>query len=133
LELSEEQSMTGNDEAKVTYPEFHNLSNGKLLFCYRSGASGRGNMVVKSYDVKTQKWTPLQHNLINGENQRSAHWQMCVGKKGIYMSWVWRESWDVSTNHDICYAFSADGGQTWEKSTGEKYNLPLTKTSAEIA
>jgi hypothetical protein len=125
--------MTGNNETKVTYPEFHNLSNGKLLFCYRSGASGRGNMVVKSYDVKTQKWTPLQHNLINGENQRSAHWQMCVGKKGIYMSWVWRESWDVSTNHDICYAFSADGGQTWEKSTGEKYNLPLTKTSAEIA
>lgn len=133
LELGEERSMTGNNETKVTYPEFHNLSNGKLLFCYRSGASGRGNMVVKSYDVKTQKWTPLQHNLINGENQRSAHWQMCVGKKGIYMSWVWRESWDVSTNHDICYAFSADGGQTWEKSTGEKYNLPLTKTSAEIA
>jgi hypothetical protein len=133
LELSEEQSMTGNDEAKVTYPEFHNLPNGRLLFCYRSGASGRGNMILKLYDVKTQKWTSLQHNLINGENQRSAYWQMCVGKKGIYISWVWRESSDVSTNHDICYAFSADGGQTWEKSTGEKYNLPITKNSAEMA
>jgi hypothetical protein len=81
LELGEEQSMTGNDEAKVTYPEFHNLPNGKLLFCYRSGASGRGNMILKLYDVKTQKWTSLRHNLINGENQRSAYWQMCVGKK----------------------------------------------------
>lgn len=133
LELGEEQSMTGNDEVKVTYPEFHNLPNGKLLFCYRSGASGRGNMIVKSYDVKSQKWTSLQNNLIDGENQRSAYWQMCVGKKGIYISWVWRESWDVSTNHDICYAFSADGGRTWEKSTGEKYSLPITKTTAEIA
>ncbi|MGQ7945452.1 BNR repeat-containing protein [Flavobacterium sp. WC2509] len=132
LELGEEQSMTGDDETKVTYPEFHNLPNGKLLFFYRSGASGRGNMVVKSYDVKTQKWTSVQNNLINGENQRSAYWQICVGKKGIYMSWVWRESWDVSTNHDICYAFSADGGQTWDKSTGEKYSLPITKSTADV-
>jgi len=133
LELGEEESMTGNDETKVTYPEFHNLPNGKLLFCYRSGASGRGNMIVKSYDVKTKKWNSLQNNLLDGENERSAYWQICVGKKGIYISWVWRESWDVSTNHDICYAFSADGGQTWEKSTGEKYTLPITKASAEIA
>lgn len=133
LELGSEEAMTGKDEVKVTYPEFHNLPNGKLLFCYRSGASGRGNMIMKVYDVKTQKWTSLQNNLIDGENQRSAYWQMCVGKKGIYISWVWRESWDVSTNNDICYAFSADNGKTWQKSTGEKYNLPITKTTAEIA
>ncbi len=133
LELGEELPMTGKDEAKVTYPEFHNLPNGKLLFCYRSGASGRGNMIMKSYDVKTQEWTSLQNNLIDGENQRSAYWQICVGKKGIYLSWVWRESWDVSTNNTICYAFSADGGQSWQKSAGEKYSLPITKTTAETA
>ena len=133
LKLGEEIPMTGKDEDKVTYPEFHNLPNGKLLFCYRSGASGRGNMVMKLYDVPTQKWTSLQNNLIDGENQRSAYWQICVGKKGIYISWVWRESWDVSTNHDICYAFSGDDGKTWQKSSGEKYNLPITEKTAEIA
>nr|WP_294781079.1 BNR repeat-containing protein [uncultured Flavobacterium sp.] len=133
LELGEEKPMTGIDEDKVTYPEFHNLSNGNLLFCYRSGASGRGNLVIKSYDLKEQKWTSLQNNLLDGENQRSAYWQMCIGEKGIYISWVWRESWDVSTNHDICYAFSADGGKTWQKSTGEKYTLPITKATAELA
>ena len=133
LELGEEQPMTGEDESKVTYPEFHNLPDGKLLFCYRSGASGRGNMIMKSFDVKTQQWTSLQNNLIDGENQRSAYWQMYVGKKGIYISWVWRESWDVSTNHDLCYAFSPDGGKTWEKSTREKYTLPITKLTAEHA
>lgn len=133
LELGAEIPMTGTDETKVTYPEFHNLAGGKLLFCYRSGASGRGNMVMKCYDVKTQKWSPLQDNLLDGQNQRSAYWQIRVGKKGIYLSWVWRESWDVSTNNTICYAFSADGGQSWQKSTGEKYNLPITKVTAEIA
>lgn len=133
LELGEEKPMTGTDEAKVTYPEFHNLPNGKLLFCYRSGASGRGNMIMKLYDVKTQQWTSLQNNLIDGQNERSAYWQICTGKNGIYISWVWRESWDVSTNHDICYAFSPDGGKTWQKSSGEKYTLPITKATAEIA
>lgn len=60
----------------------------------------------------------VQNNLIDGENERSAYWQICVNKKGIYLSWVWRESWDVSTNHDICYAFSADWGQTWKNPMG---------------
>lgn len=133
LELGDEKSMTGYDEAKVTYPEFHNLPSGELLFCYRSGASGKGNMILKSYNVITQKWISLQNNLIDGENQRSAYWQIYVDKRGIYLSWVWRESWDVATNHDICYAFSADGGKTWQKSTGEKYSLPITKSTAEIA
>ena len=64
LELTEELSMTGLQEDKVTYPEFHNLPNGKLLFCYRSGESGRGNMVINSYDVETNKWTQLQNNLL---------------------------------------------------------------------
>jgi len=134
LDLSEEESMTGIAEEKVTYPEFHNLPNGNLLFFYRSGASGRGNMIINSYSIKNRKWSQIQSNLVNGEEQRSAYWQAKIDQKGtIHLSWVWRESWDVSTNHDICYARSKDGGLTWEKSNGEKYNLPITVASAEIA
>ena len=134
LELGAEETMTGNQELKVTYPEFHNLPNGKLLFCYRSGASGRGNMVINSYDVTTRKWTQLQDNLLNGEEVRSAYWQMCIDSKGyIHLSWVWRESWDVADNHDICYALSKDGGMSWEKSSAEKYKLPITIATAEKA
>jgi hypothetical protein len=48
-------------------------------------------------------------------------------------TWVWRETWDVATNHDICYAKSVDGGKTWQKSGGEKYELPITAASAEYA
>ncbi|WP_431242714.1 BNR repeat-containing protein [Flavobacterium sp. P21] len=134
LDLDKEESMTGIAEQKVTYPEFHNLPNGNLLFFYRSGASGRGNMILNLYSVKDKKWSQLQSNLLNGEEQRSAYWQAKVDQKGtIHLSWVWRESWDVSTNHDICYARSFDGGLTWEKSNREKYNLPITVASAEIA
>ncbi|WP_231131553.1 BNR repeat-containing protein [Flavobacterium hydrophilum] len=134
LDLGNEESMTGIAEQKVTYPEFYNLPNGNLLFFYRSGASGRGNMIINSYSVKDKKWSQIQSNLLNGEDKRSAYWQAKVDKKGtIHLSWVWRESWDVSTNHDICYARSSDGGLSWEKSNGEKYNLPITVASAEIA
>lgn len=131
LVLGNEQSMTGNQEEKVTYPEFHNLQDGRLLFCYRSGKSGRGNMVMNVYSPETKQWKQIQNNLIDGEGQRSAYWQMCTGPKGLYLSWTWRESWDVSTNHDMCYAFSPDGGTTWQRSNGTPYTLPITLATAE--
>lgn len=134
LELGGEISMTGKQESKVTYPEFYNLPNGNLLFFYRSGQSGRGNLVINLYDLKTGEWRQIQNNLIDGEGKRSAYWQACVDDEGvIHVSWVWRETWDVETNHDLCYARSKDGGYTWEKSTGEKYQLPIKLASAEYA
>lgn len=133
LELDEEMSMTGMEEERVTYPEFHNLPNGNLLFFYRSGESGRGNMVINLYDVKTSTWTQVQNNLLDGKNTSSAYWQAAVDRNGsIYLSWVWRETWDVKTNHDMCYAVSHDNGKTWEKSSGEKYVLPITQERAEV-
>src|SRR5690606_8090221 len=38
-----------------------------------------------------------------------------------------------ATNHDMCYARSKDGGQTWENSKGEIYKLPITIKTAEVA
>ena len=46
---------------------------------------------------------------------------------------MWRESPDVASNHDLCYAISKDRGATWEKTTGEKYVLPITASTAEYA
>ncbi|MBQ5477036.1 MAG: BNR-4 repeat-containing protein, partial [Bacteroidaceae bacterium] len=49
LKLGDLMPMTGNDEKDVTYPEFYYLKGGDLLFAYRSGASGRGNLVMNRY------------------------------------------------------------------------------------
>ena len=132
LNLGGLKAMTGEDEKDVTYPQFYRMPNGNLIFMYRSGASGNGNLVLNSYDVQKGKWNKLQRNLIDGERKRNAYWQACVDHKGtIHLSWVWRETGDVSTNHDMCYAKSEDGGITWEKSDGEKYKLPITAGTAE--
>ncbi|OAQ37899.1 neuraminidase [Pedobacter psychrophilus] len=134
LDLGPIIPMTGFKEKSVTYPEFYRLANGNLLFLYRDGGSGNGSLMLNSYDIKTKKWKNLQDGWINGENQRSPYWQMVIDNKGaIHISWVWRETADVSSNHDMCYAKSEDGGISWEKSTNEKYMLPITAATAEYA
>lgn len=132
LELTGRLSMTGSNEQKVSYPEFYKMPGGNMMFFYRNGGSGNGNLVINEYQVNTKKWTSVQSNLVDGEGKRNAYWQACTDAKGtIHISWVWRESPDVASNHDMCYARSRDGGKTWEKSTGEKYALPINAASAE--
>lgn len=134
LKLGEMQSMTGKQESKVSYPQFYNFSDGDLLFMYRSGQSGKGSLVLNHFNNETRKWKQIQNNLIDGEGERNAYWQASVDKKNrIHLSWTWRETWDVSTNHDIAYAVSSDKGKTWKKSSGETYTLPINQSSAEIA
>ena len=132
LDLTGKKSMTGIKEQQVTYPEFYKMPDGNLLFLYRDGASGRGNLLMNYYDRHTQSWSKLQENLIDGEGERNAYWQATVDQQGmIHLSWVWRETADVETNHDLCYAQSPDNGKSWTKSTGEAYDLPITQKSAE--
>lgn len=132
LELGPLAPMTGELEADVTYPEFHTLPDGDLLFLYRSGESGNGNLVVKWYSPDDGIWSCLHENLIDGQGKRNAYWQTHVGEDGtIHVSWVWRETWDVETNHDLCYARSRDGGLSWERSDGKEYDLPIRMETAE--
>jgi len=127
-----EATMIGNRERRATYPEFYNMPNGGLIFLYRDGASGSGNIILNRYDVKRGTWTRVRDNLIDGENKRNAYPQTVVDSKGtIHISWVWREGPDVSSNHDIGYARSSDGGKTWTRSNGAKYQLPINARNTE--
>ena len=103
--MSDKLPMTGILEEHVTYPEFYRLSDGNLLFFYRDGSSGNGNLLINYYDCETQRWSKRQQNLIDGEGERNAYWQMAIDAEDrIHLSWVWRETPDVATNHDMCYA-----------------------------
>jgi hypothetical protein len=133
LKMGEMEPMVGELENVVSYPEFYHLANGDLLFAYRDGGSGNGNLVLNRYNLKSSKWDRLQSNLIDGQGQRNAYWQIFTDKAGtIHISWVWRETPDVKSNHDMCYARSKDGGLNWENSKGEAYKLPINAETAEI-
>lgn len=103
------------------------MSDGDLLFVYRSGSSGRGNLVMNHYSLKEHKWSRVQDVLIDGENKRNAYWQLYVDEQGtIHLSWVWRETWQVETNHDICYARSFDNGVTCTNQAENNTNFRLS-------
>lgn len=134
LQLGPLEPMLSRNEQDVTYPEFHTLPNGDMLFVYRSGYSGGGNMVINRYNTQKRTWSRVHDILLDGEKQRNAYWQLCIGGDGaIHLSWVWRETWMVETNHDLCYARSTDNGHTWHRSDGTPYQLPITLATAETA
>ncbi|MEJ2501819.1 MAG: BNR-4 repeat-containing protein, partial [Gemmatimonadota bacterium] len=135
LELGRPLPMTGRHEARVTYPRFYTVDGGDLVFLYRDGSSGDGDVMVNRYDLDRRAWRPLHHPLIDGGGERNAYVNgLAIDREGgWHLSWVWRESWDVATNHDILYAYSPDRGVSWLRSTGEPYALPITAASAEVA
>ncbi|MEP0844463.1 MAG: BNR-4 repeat-containing protein [Phycisphaerae bacterium] len=125
--------MVGRDEEQVTYPIFLAGPDGELLFNYRDGRSGAGRYLYNVYDPGTRTWRRLlDQPLIDGQGQRGAYPNPLVrDRRGVYhLCWVWRDSGDCSTNHDVCYARSRDLVH-WEKSDGEPLKLPMTLETAE--
>lgn len=121
------------EEQRVTYPEFYRKNDGNLIFAYRSGYSGDGNLVLNEYDVIAKTWTRKHDNLLDGENARNAYWQMYLDNNdAMFLSWVWRETPSVETNHDLCYAYSKDLS-LWRNSKDEFYMLPITLADSEVA
>jgi hypothetical protein len=135
LELSDTLPMTGRNEARVTYPQFYRLADGDLLFLYRDGESGSGDVMLNRYDVRTGAWRVVSHPLIAGNGARNAYMNtLAVDEKGgWHLSWVWRETPDVASNHDVLYAYSPDEGKSWRRSDGTAYSLPIDAGSAEVA
>ncbi len=134
LLLGPKTSMIGTLEDNfVSYPEFYALPDGGMYFAYRYGGSGDGNMVLNRYFPEEKKWLRIQDNLISGGGKRNAYWQMAVDNEGyIHVSYVWRDSWDVSTNHNLCYARSVDGGYSWFSSSGSELEVPITYEGSEV-
>lgn len=134
LLLSDTLPMTGREEERVTYPQFARLTTGELLFAYRSGQSGRGNMVLNAYDPRSATWERRQDNLLDGQEQRSPYWELAPGPDGtLLLAWCWRETWHVETNHDKLFALSRDAGRSWLRSDGAPYQTPINALSAERA
>lgn len=135
LTLGAPERMTGVREERVTYPQFYSLAGGDLLFVYRDGQSGSGDVLLNRYDVRSRRWRVSHHPLIAGESQRNAYVnQLAIDARGgWHVSWVWRESPDVASNHDVMYASSPDEGRSWRTSSGARYALPITASTAEIA
>lgn len=119
--------MVGTQEKRTTYPHFMRLPDGRILFHYRDGGSGNGSEV---YNILNEDgtWSRfLDKPLTDGRGLMNAYMQgPIVGPDGLFhLIWVWRDTPDCSTNHDLSYACSPDL-KHWKSADGTDIPLPIT-------
>ncbi|GAA5484288.1 BNR-4 repeat-containing protein [Haloferula sargassicola] len=117
--VAADETVTG-----VTYPQFVSKPDGGLALNWRTGASGNGDQVFCSYDPAAGHWSGTIRFLertgdYNGSTSRCAYLNGFdyAPNGSIHVSWTWREG-AGSSNHDICYAWSDDGGVRWKNTAG---------------
>jgi hypothetical protein len=126
--LVQVMEMTGANEKRCTYPHFMTTAKGELLFHYRDGSSGDGNEIYNIYSCETKKWTRLLDTpLTDGQGLMNAYQSQPVllSDNWYHMYWVWRDTPDCSTNHDLSYMKSPDL-RNWFNAFGEPIKLPAT-------
>ncbi len=120
--------MVGTEEKRTTYPHFMLSKEGELLYHYRDGGSGNGNEIYNIYNTETRTWKRLLDTpLTDGQGLMNAYQsQPKVLKDGWYhMYWVWRDTPDCSTNHDLSYMKSPDL-KNWFDAFGNPIIMPAT-------
>ena len=126
LELVKE--MVASEEDRCTYPKFMKTSDGQLIFHYRDGSSGNGNEIYNIWSCETNRWSRLLDTpLTDGLGLMNAYQsQPAIFSDGWYhLYWVWRDTPDCSTNHDLSYMKSPDL-KNWYNVNDERVDLPAT-------
>ncbi|GJM28228.1 MAG: hypothetical protein DHS20C17_08630 [Cyclobacteriaceae bacterium] len=126
--LLQVSKMTGLDENRTTYPKFLQTREGELIYTYRDGGSGNGNQIYNVYNCATKSWSRLLDTpLTDGQGLMNAYISSprLAGDDWYHTYWVWRDTPDCSTNHDLSYMKSPDL-KTWYNAFGERIELPAT-------
>ena len=117
-----------NDKSRCTYPNFMNTREGELLFHYRDGSSGNGNEIYNIYNPNTRQWQRLLDTpLTDGQGLMNAYQTQptLLSDNCYHVYWVWRDTPDCSTNHDLSYIKSPDL-KNWFNAFGDPVKLPVT-------
>lgn len=120
--------VSAKDESSCTYPGFLKDANGRIVYYYRIGSSGKGNTINNVYDETIKTFKRLTDKpLFDGMDEMSAYQSGAPTESNGYfhLTWDWRDTPDCETNHDLSYARSKDLIH-WETMNGEKVELPIT-------
>lgn len=126
--------MVGREEKRCTYPRFLRGAADELIFTYRDGGSGNGNQIYNVYDPAKRTWRRLlDRPLCSGQGKMNAYLRGPVQDAAgmFHLCWVWRDTPDCATNHDLSYARSRDLVH-WTTSAGKPLTLPITLATGEV-
>lgn len=121
------ERMLGENETSVTYPGFVRLPDGRLLFLYRDGVSGNGDIVLNRFDPGPQTWSRIGDPLLDGSGESPYRSRLALWPDGsVHLAWWYRPvGGQGSDGHDLYYAWSADGGESWQTVDGQALALPI--------
>ncbi len=128
-------------EARVTYPRFFKMPTGELYFVHRLGGSGDGVWYYNKYDSRPDKrsWSSLYNGapLFSNAGSVNAYFgsRYHPGDDGrFHISFVWRDSPDVSSTHDLSYIRTRGPNlDAWETARGEPLSLPITVSEKKVS
>lgn len=126
--LVQEPGMVGTNEDRCTYPNFMTTKEGDLIFHYRDGGSGNGNEIYNIYNTESGNWERLLDSpLTDGQGLMNAYASQpkLLEDDWYHMYWVWRDTPDCETNHDLSYIKSLDM-KSWYNAFGKMIPMPVT-------
>ncbi|WP_236620966.1 BNR repeat-containing protein [Rhodopirellula sallentina] len=119
---------------RVTYPRFFSSPDGDLMLYYRAMTSGNGDGMIERYDGDAHDWVPGMGKFIARDigvyehNGRTSLYRcpymnsLSFSNQRLHATWVWRDRFEKTNprnQHDLCYAYSDDMGNTWHDSNGK--------------
>ncbi|MFO7904134.1 MAG: BNR repeat-containing protein, partial [Pirellulaceae bacterium] len=133
-------------ESRVTYPRFLNDEDGALYFIYRQGGSGRGDNYIHRYQAGSGTWQRMGTTGLFSRHGTYPAWENSTsrnaylndvlfdGRNRLHATWTYREAGRTwASNHDLHYAYSDDGGQTWRNNEGKQIADLADGDSIELA
>ncbi len=131
----------GKSVSSVTYPRFWQTPEGNLQMSYRIGGSGSGDIILVDYNAALSIWENTRmvisrygtyNDSCGSSTTRNAYLNYpCYGLDGVlHLTWCWREG-SGGTNHDICHAWSSDGGTTWYNDARPEQSINISTGTGE--
>lgn len=147
FEAERQYLKAGENLTKVCYPRLFVGADDKLQVVWRDdGGSGSGNSYIATYnDNKT--WSSRlkiidgKVGTYDGDGNRNAYFNDIGYRDGVtHVSWTWRENAKSQngyvTNHDLHYAYSENGGNTWknrlDETVGNSSSMTMNLNSKDI-
>lgn len=126
--------MIGDDEERVTYPSFVSLPDGTLLFVYRDGRAGNGDVYLNRLQPGSERWERVGVLVAGRGSDESPYLNhLAVGRDGaLHVSGCFRGKGGAAANSDVWHVAGADGGSTWRSAEGDPRELPLDHDTAPI-
>lgn len=126
--------IAGEQVQPVTYPRFVPGPDGEtMLLSVRIGQSGNGTLRLWQYTAHTGAWQLLGNYLDGAAVDENPYLHglsfgpTSGGTVGLHLAWCNRKTPDATTNHDLNYMYSLDGGRTYLDNAGEA----LSKAGAD--